>query len=1133
MLQFTIPAALTLAIQPRASAALPSAVASIQLAASGTLHLALAITAQEGQSTSTAAPTTSSASTPGAASTSAANGTAANATTTTTPSTSSTTPTTPLPMGPQFRLRVAAPRLVLSDSETQAAADADFVDSSGAVFAGVSATASVSLAGAQLAWPVPRQLQDGLASDAAVALATDQLAAAAAGGLAASGSLALLLEPVEWTLAEFAHVGVPSAALATTLSDAATQAPALEVAGQLPSAAAAGFQALLSRLLATSLVLPEPPQRSGLPMLDSFSPQAVFNELAAAINASLLLADDTASGWAQAVCAPRALLGVNVTFPTCSFALNMAGMLSFNLALRLEQTAAVDDLLRRLLVPVIAGAASTGIVPADTAATAEDALAGLALPDSSSLQRLDLDVTLALNLAAGDATSAGRATFTLNRLALATRVSVQGVSATLGPLRFEDLSLAFSASAIVQPTTEDTTVAVAQRSTSLRLLNSRLATSLVELMLAQQATFAGRARLAARISPAVDGLAVDLPDVAALVTYTDNALFDGAAGAVSADLSLDLSTLESLLAKPADYLAQLIRDSGVGGAYGLPGVLDGIAALITLPVADIAAEFNAFGSLALNGSTGSGLSALDAAFGVAGSGGSAADSGEAQLLAALARLLSAADVSSFEGGVLLSSPLRLVGADGSVLLWEAGLGQAVAAALSLTDGASATCLGGPRSDASATAELRCLLQAALPPLPGVAAVLGYAWQRLRAGVEGLLGAGASSFADLAGGALGAAAPNLAGVSLGASASGPLGSGSIGLGDAALTYDSGSGEVAVVLRVAGRMSGDAVAAALSVVDLASGATADLLTEAGSSEFVGTSLDPNGGGALGAPASLGIPGAPTVVLTSTVDFTLRVGVQLKNGLAGLVPTVSLQRFEGTLALDVELTEPLSASLGGAGVAVELDDVSLTASGGLSYNGNSTGGLGNATKYASVDAEATLRLTGGGTQDIPEVLMTLADDDLLDSAPPLLTLDLILDTGVFDIILEALDAVENVNDFIFDNDELTRELPILKTRLIDLLNLEPAETEPNVVLPDVEGAESVPPAPPPPPPSSGLPALLALATPARAYNASCGSSCTARGLARALRDHVVASINSTVVPARPGRSPVCLLSGLTDTE
>ena len=117
-----------------------------------------------------------------------------------------------------------------------------------------------------------------------------------------------------------------------------------------------------------------------------------------------------------------------------------------------------------------------------------------------------------------------------------------------------------------------------------------------------------------------------------------------------------------------------------------------------------------------------------------------------------------------------------------------------------------------------------------------------------------------------------------------------------------------------------------------------------------------------------------------------------------------------------------------------------------------------------------------------------------------------------------------------FIFDNDELDTVLPVLKTRLIDLLNSEPTDIEPNIETPDVAESTSQAPSPPPPPPSSGLPALLAMSSPAQAYRERCRSACTARGLAAALRQHFLENINGTVVPASAGRNPLCVLSGLT---
>jgi hypothetical protein len=978
----------------------------------------------------------------------------------------------------------------------------------------------------QLAWPVPRELQYGLPSDIATSVAVSELMALAGNGLGAAGSLTISLVPVTWTLDDFALVRVPFATLVIDLSDDKTGAPSLSVAGQLPSVASQGFRALLSRLFATSLLLPEPPQRSGLPVLDSFSAQAVFAELSGAVNNSLILAENSAGIWTQALCAPRHVIGANVTFPTCAASLDAAGVLRLNLAIRVDLAVSVGDVLQRLLMSSIAGAVSVGVLPEGTAASVEDTLTDLRLSEASALQRLDLKFALALGLAgSADSVTAGRATFELSSLSLSTRVAVHGTGVTLGPVRFENLGASVTATATVEPPGDTSAAAIAARQTTLRVLNSKLATNLLEIFLGQEATFDGRVRLAASIAAADGLLPITLPDINAVLTYTDNALFDGMPGAVSADFNLDTSALETLLQGPAVFLSQLVGESGVGGAFGLPGVLDGVASLLYLPVAEITAEVFAFSGLAQNGSTGQAFSALEQVFGTSGD-----DSGgvENSLLAALARLLQAAD-ASFHGAVLLTTPLRLVDVNGTTLLWTAGLGQEVATALSLSAVMASTCLSSPGEGLDEIAELRCLLQAALPPLPGVTAALGYAWQRLRAGVEGLLGSGASSFAGISSGALGATNPNLAGVSLETSVSGTLGSGRVGLGDVALVYNSTTAEVVVSLRVAGRVCSDAAAAALSAVELARGAASDILSAAGSSSFVGNSLDPDSGGALGTLSTLDVPGSPIVILTSTVDFTMRVSVPLGTGTGttGLVPTLTLQNFEATLALDAKLTEPLGATFGSGGVTVELDDVSLSVSGGIAFQDTRS----NLTKYASVDAQATLRLTGTGLPDIPEVLLTLADEDLLDEAPLVLTLDLLLDSDTLDLIVEGLTAVERVNNFVFDNDEMTLVLPLLKTRLIDLLNLQPSETEPNVVLPDVDGATAVPPSPPPPPPTSGLPGLLALATPAEAYRDVCGDACTARGLAGALRTHIHASINSTVVPAIPGRNPLCLLAGLTD--
>lgn len=1063
-------------VQPAATDTLPRATAAVRAAVTGTLAVSLAI---ETNVTSASLANNASA--------------------------------------PFFRLRLSAPRLSLDDALLEISTTADFVDTASVSFSekviahlGLSSTAT-------LVWPVPRALYDGLPSNTSVTVASDELATAAAGGITAGGRLSLRLEPVEWSpVTPFALVGVPLASLSTALATAAVFAPSFRIAGTLPSAATAGFRALLARLFASAMLLPEPPQRTGVTALDTFSPQSAFTELSAAVDTALATAEATSVGWSAALCAARQLGAVNVSFPTCEFALDATGILSLHLALRLEQTVDASSLLRHELVAATAQAAAAGILPTDTSIAASDTMEDESLPDITAQQRLDLAFALSLDLGEdAAAANAGQSTFTLVSVALATRLAVQGGSVKLGPLTFDALGVSLVASASVTPSADNDPALVALRRTSLRILNSQLATSLSNLFLAQQtAVFAGQVRLAARIS--ADGFAVTLPAPDALLTYTDAALFDGMAGAAAADVNLDTAALTALLTQPADFLTQIVRDSNASEAYGLPGVLSGLTALLSLPVAEIAEEATALFGLVAAPAAGLSATAFETSFGVRG-----ADSGA--LFPALARLLAVSN-ANLAGAALLASPLRLINADGSTLLWEGGLASHMAAALSIPDVLFAACISS-HGAADGMSELRCLLQAALPPTLCSRAALAYAWQRLRAGAEGLLSEGASVFSGLTQGALGVPNANLAGISLDSDNGGPLGVGQIGFGDVMVSYTAATGVTTVALRFAGRIQSDAAAAALSAVELATEAASSILSEAGSSSFVGTRLGDDK--VLGLPSNLSVPSSPSVTLTSAFDLTLHVAVQL-GGDGAPTSSVSLNALQATLALDVTLTQPLRATLGDD-VLVELDDVSVRVSGGLTLPAGSAPAtdLRNATRIAAVDATATLRLQESA---VPDVVFALADDNVLDSVPLMLTVDLILDSQDFDMVLQGLRALESVNAFIFDNDELDFVLPLLKTRLIDLLNTEPTDIEPDVTVPDVPGSTAPPPSPPPPPPSSGLPALLALATPADSYRTACSDSCTARGLAGVLRQHVLTSINGTVLPAVAGRTPVTVLSGLT---
>lgn len=1059
LLQINFPASLALTVKPETSLAVPKAAAVIDASVSGTLNIAIAITA----STSKGGPSAS-----------------------------------------HFHLRLSAPRLILDDANMEIATTADFVDASGAAFAGINVIAHLSLSAVTLAWPVPRALYDGLPSNSAtMAIASGELVSVAVGGITAGGSLSLRLEPVRWPNKAFAHVDVPSAALSTALGTAALCAPSYRIAGALPSRATAGFRAILARLFASALLLPEPPQRTGFIAMDGFSAQSAFRELSVAINASLNKAEATASGWTDALCAPRQLGAFAITFPTCGFGLDAAGTLSLNITLRLEKTFNPRSILRPLLVTATTQAAAIGILPKGTSIVDNNAMEDLSLPDVIAQQHLDLEFALSLDLASGF--KAEHTTFTLVSLDLATRLAVQKGSATLGQLTFDALGVSLVAYASVKPSTSSHAAAVALRRTSLRILNSQLATSLSNLFLAQQAAvFAGQVRLAARVSTNSFKIALPVPD--ALLTYTDEALYDGKAGAAAVDVNLDTAALRAMLTKPASLLAQIVGDSGISSAYGLPAALSGVTTLLNLSPFHVADEFASFSRLAAEPPVYESGNALEIGFGVGG-----ADAGP--LLPALVRLIAASN-ADLVGAALLSSPLRLVSANGSTLLWDAGLGMHVAAALSVPDVISSACLD-TQSGVETMNQLRCLVQAALPPIQGARAALAYAWQRLRAGAEGLLGEGASTFA-----AVGATSTKLASSNFTNRTGGLLGMGRVGFSDIALAYDAARGETTIALRVAGGIHSNASAAGLSAVEIATGAAMTVLSEAGASSFVGTHLDGTAGSALGLPSSLDLPDSPSVTLTSTFDMTLHIAIQL-GGSGAPTTSARLSTFQANLAVDIVLLAPLNATLSND-IDVELDDVSVRVSGGLTLQTGSypVMDLHDATKMATVDAIATLRLRGATIAAAPAVLLALADDNLLDSAAPLLTVDVLLDSDRFDQIMEALNAVLTLNASIFDNDELEAELPLLKTRLVDLLDAESTDVAPDLGLPDM-------------PASTGLRSLLSLAAPAQAYRNACGSACTARGLGTTLRQHILGSINGALMPAIAGRNVLSLLSGLTEAR